>query len=174
MRLTCFTNRAWHPQFTYSEGLFIAYRWFDAKSIAPRFEFGFGLSYTTFRYSALSVTALSQGGSTTKSNLYDDFYCITYQVTNRGPVDGAEVSQVYLAFPPSAQEPLKVVREFARTFLKSRTGSTVTIKLNRRAFSIWDVALQSWKVPRGDFTVFVGASSRDTRLRSAIENPSAS
>ncbi|SCZ97932.1 BZ3500_MvSof-1268-A1-R1_Chr7-3g09643 [Microbotryum saponariae] len=162
------------PQITYSEGLFIDYRWFDAKSIAPRFEFGFGLSYTTFRYSALSVTALSQGGSTTKSNLYHDFYCITYQVTNRGPVDGAEVSQVYLAFPPSAQEPPKVLRDFARTFLKNRTGSTVTIKLNRKAFSIWDVALQSWKVPKGDFTVFVGASSRDIRLRSAIVNPSAS
>ncbi|SCV70580.1 BQ2448_3342 [Microbotryum intermedium] len=162
------------PQITYSEGLLIDYRWFDAKAIAPRFEFGFGLSYTTFRYSALSVTALSQGGSTTTSNLYDDYYSISYEITNRGFVDGAEVSQVYLGFPSSSREPQKVLRDFARTFLKNRAGLTVTINLNRKAFSIWDVVSQSWKIPTGDFTVFVGSSSRDIKLRTKIANPSAS
>ncbi|EJU05081.1 hypothetical protein DACRYDRAFT_20627 [Dacryopinax primogenitus] len=165
------------PQITYSEALKIDYRWFDSLNITPRFEFGFGLSYTTFTYSDLEIwpvglyssypyatnasLAPSPGGA---QDLFYTAYGVSFHVTNTGARDGAEVSQLYLGFPPSAGEPPKVLRGFEKTTIKSQNTAVVVLGLLKHDISIWDVVSQSWQVPSGKFTVMIGSSSRDIRL----------
>ncbi|KAG5640449.1 hypothetical protein DXG03_008622 [Asterophora parasitica] len=106
----------------YTEKLLLDYRYMDSKNIVPRFEFGFGLSYTTFAYSALSITA--SGTS----------QVIKFAVSNTGSFAGTEIPQVYLAYPESAGEPKKVLRGFEEVILDVGTSSTVTITLSKRDF----------------------------------------
>ncbi|KAH7106678.1 glycoside hydrolase superfamily [Auriculariales sp. MPI-PUGE-AT-0066] len=173
-------------QLTYSEKLNIDYRHFDAANIEPRFAFGFGLSYTEFKYTNLKIsksipkrvdaiaeaaqkpsTAVPQGGDAT---LWKTAVTVRFSVRNSGAVDGHEVAQVYLGFPASAGEPPKILRGFERTLLKKGQTSTVTVELTKRDISIWDVTKQAWVVPSGKFTVYVGASSRDIRLTGTFTN----
>jgi beta-glucosidase len=143
----------------YNEGLFIGYRWFDAKNIAPLFEFGYGLSYTNFTYSNLGIQ--QQGQSIT----------ITASITNSGKVAGAEVPQLYIGFPQSVQEPQKMLRGFDKIMLKPGQTSTVSFGLNTsKELSVWDTPSRSWKVVSGQFNVYVGASSRDIRLYGTFQN----
>jgi len=85
-------------------------------------------------------------------------------VKNNGGVDGHEVVQLYLGYPESAGEPPKLLRGFARKFLKKGQSTSVKLALRVRDLTVWDVVLQAWVVPQGEFSVFVGASSRDVRL----------
>ncbi|KAF8908321.1 glycoside hydrolase family 3 protein [Mucidula mucida] len=140
------------PTITYEEGLFIDYRYMDQQGITPQFEFGYGLSYTTFSYSALSTTA--SGTSRT----------ISFTVTNTGTFDGTEIAQLYLGFPASAGEPAKVLRGFEEVILGIGKSSQVSMTLTQEEMSIWDVPSQSWTIPTGTFTVYVGASIKDIRL----------
>ncbi|OZJ02438.1 hypothetical protein BZG36_04403, partial [Bifiguratus adelaidae] len=145
------------PSFPYSEGLFIGYRWFDAKNITPNFEFGFGLSYTTFKYSGISFRKAGQRVT------------VTVQVHNSGKLDGAEVAQLYLGFPSSVGEPPKILRGFDKVFLKAGASTTVTFKLTPASdMSYWDVQQQAWVVPSGTFAAYVGASSRDIRQTATL------
>ncbi|EJD47277.1 hypothetical protein AURDEDRAFT_62469 [Auricularia subglabra TFB-10046 SS5] len=173
-------------QITYTEGLKIDYRHFDAANIAPRFEFGFGLSYTSFRYSGLDVRAsiprreveadaeAAAEGATKNStgaavppggpaDLWKTAVRVSFTVRNTGAADGHEVAQVYLSCPASAGEPPRVLRGFARPFVRRGASKSVSIELTKRDISIWDVVGQEWVVPKGRFTVAVGASSRDIR-----------
>ncbi|KIJ44501.1 glycoside hydrolase family 3 protein [Sphaerobolus stellatus SS14] len=289
-----YSSGAQTPQITYEEGLEIDYRHFDANNIAPRFEFGFGLSYTTFKYNGLNIrhdngkrqaaakpqpivsvstaasasavatatpvptavstlspvstskpavlssasvagnatgtpvasrtgtaiitsppianatspiagnaitTAISvsyifsnitttgsaTGNATTNatntasapgvihspvnhssggpSSLYDTITTITYAITNTGGVDDNKVSQVYLTFPSSTNTPPKVLRGFDRTFIKRGQTAFISIPPRKKDVSMWDVVKQVWVVPKGAFTVHVGASSRDLRMQ---------
>ncbi|POV95988.1 hypothetical protein PSTT_15908 [Puccinia striiformis] len=165
------------PQINYSEKLRIDYRHFDAYDIEPRFEYGFGLSYTTFKYDSLEITklntspsqsspppqqTLSHKTSTSESDLYKDLLNLEFQITNTGPIAGNEVAQLYVAFPSQASEPPKVLRGFERVFVP--TGDTKTKDL-----SYWDVVTQSWKLPDGKFQFMVGSSSRQILLRDELE-----
>ncbi|KAK7036371.1 Fn3-like domain-containing protein [Favolaschia claudopus] len=168
------------PQITYDEGLNIDYRWFDAKNIEPRFEFGFGLSYTTFSYSGLRISkslfprdadsiVASHGSSPVGQQggpaaLYNHVLTVSFAVKNTGPLAGNEVSQLYLTFPAGTGEPPKVLRGFARTYVLRGLTSFVTISLRQKDVSVWDVVKQKWVVPRGTFTVHVGGSSRSLPL----------
>ncbi|KAI9434684.1 beta-glucosidase [Lactarius indigo] len=172
-------------QIDYSEGLFIDYRHFDAKNIAPRFEFGFGLSYTTFDYSGLSLTAVTgqqdQDGSleanwaASKPNpqvvggstalwLHRPVLDVTFNVKNTGSVAGTEIPQVYVHFPANSGEPPSVLRGFTDVDLQPGQTQAVTISLSRYDLSIWDVPSQSWMRAAGSYNISVGASSRDFRL----------
>ncbi|KZV87575.1 beta glucosidase precursor [Exidia glandulosa HHB12029] len=168
-------------QITYTEGLNIDYRHFDAANITPRFEFGFGLSYTDFKYSGLSArvsipkreepsTSAKTGHSTPAvvppggpADHWKSAVKVSFTIKNVGKVDGHEVPQVYLSYPASAGEPPKVLRGFARPLIKKGQSKTLTLELLKRDISIWDVVSQSWVVPKGRYTVAVGASSRDIR-----------
>lgn len=133
--MTIDNSREAIPQITYSEGLKIDYRWyfsyiflcldnksniicpprFDFKAITPRYEFGSGLSYTTFTYSDLSIHPASKANSrsvlkSSVSALFRPEYSVDFTVTNTGEVAGNEVSQLYLGFPESAGEPPQVLR----------------------------------------------------------------
>ncbi|PVG04672.1 putative beta-glucosidase [Serendipita vermifera] len=159
------------PQINYSEGLFIDYRWFDAKNIAPRFEFGYGLSYTSFGYSALAAWPYGlKGGarSSTDPSLHQNIATVTFLLCNKGKVDGTEIPQLYLHYPDNSGEPPQVLRGFESVFLKKGETKVVKFDLTRYDLSIWDTKLHKWVIPDGTFKVSVGASSRDKRLNGKL------
>jgi beta-glucosidase len=156
---------------TFSEGLFIDYRHFDKNAIVPRYEFGFGLSYTTFSYSALTISALSTSPGSSSiipggvSNLFDVVATVTATIMNNGTVTGAEVPQLYIGLPASApSSPPKQLRGFSKLSLAPGASGKVSFNLRRKDLSYWDEGSQKWVLPTGSFTVSVGASSRDLRL----------
>ena len=154
------------PQCDFTEGVYVDYRDFDARNATPRFEFGYGLSYTSFEYSELSVdtASLSPTGAsdeTEEKGIWDVVATVEAIVTNTGDVEGAEVAQLYLAIPHS---PPKQLRGFDKVALSPGESAPVQFQLTRRDFSVWDVASQRWVVQGGSYTIFVGASSRDIRL----------
>jgi beta-glucosidase len=160
----------------YTEGLFIDYRHFDQKAITPRYEFGFGLSYTTFSYSNLTISPLeTTPGSTTLApggqiGLYDIVATVSVTITNNGTVDAAEVSQLYVGLPSSAPTtPVKQLRGFDKLSLVAGASGTSTFKLRRKDLSYWDTSSKSWKMPAGIFEVMVGASSRDIRVTGSLQ-----
>ncbi|MEU4519614.1 glycoside hydrolase family 3 C-terminal domain-containing protein [Amycolatopsis sp. NPDC024027] len=138
---------------TYSEGLQIGYRWFDAQGRAPLFPFGHGLSYTTFAYSGLSVRNTGDGATA------------TFTLRNTGNRAGAEVAQLYVGFPSAAGEPPRQLKGFERVSLAPGQAQRVTIRLDARDFSVWDTATHAWQPARGAFTVSVGGSSRSLPLQ---------
>ncbi|KAH9016754.1 beta-glucosidase, partial [Lactarius hengduanensis] len=169
----------------YTEGLFLDYRHFDAAKIAPRYEFGFGLSYTTFAYSDLSLTAVTGQpdqdgseeanwaaskpypqavGSSTALWLHRPVLDVTFNVKNTGGVAGTEIPQVYVQFPADSGEPPSVLRGFTDVALQPGQTQTLTISLSRYDLSIWDAPSQSWMRAAGSYNITVGASSRDFRL----------
>jgi beta-glucosidase len=141
---------------TYSEGLQVGYRWFDAQQRTPLFPFGHGLSYTTFAYSGLSVRNTGDGATA------------TFTVRNTGRRAGAEVAQLYVGFPAAAGEPPRQLKGFERVELAPGQAQRVTIRLDARDFSVWDTGSHAWQPARGAFTVSVGGSSRSLPLQAPL------
>jgi beta-glucosidase len=139
---------------SYSEGLQIGYRWYDAKNVTPLFPFGAGLSYTTFGYGNLVVGAVSPSGQVQ----------IAFDLTNTGSLTGAEVPQLYLGFPAAAGEPPKLLKGFQKFTLAPGQTQHVTFNLNWEDLANWDTIARGWIVMPGLFQVMLGASSRDIRL----------
>ncbi|KAI0186452.1 beta-glucosidase [Xylaria flabelliformis] len=163
------------PQSNFSEGVYIDYRHFDAQNITPRYEFGFGLSYTTFNFSALQISKnnsvdttefpsgpIRQGGQV---DLWDIVATVSATVTNTGSVSGAEVAQLYVGIPGA---PVRQLRGFEKTFLNASMQATVNFDLTRRDLSVWDVVAQKWALQKGDYGVFVGSSSRALPLQGKL------
>src|SRR3954447_12947721 len=145
-----------YPRSVYSERLLVGYRWYDAKHLTPLFPFGFGLSYTRFRYGHLHVRPTSTGA------------VVRFTVTNIGRRTGAEVAQLYVFDPPSAHEPPKQLKGYSKVLLLPGESKTVTVRLGKRAFSYWDIRTQAWRVARGCFRIGVGGSSRSLPLRGSL------
>lgn len=155
--------------------LFVDYRRFDKMNITPRFEFGFGLSYTTFNYSALAISGRPSSGPATGAkglggpvDLFETVATVTAKITNSGKIAGAEVTQLYLGYPSGSGEPPKQLRGFAKIKLDAGASGTATFKVRRRDMSVWDEGSRKWSVPKGDFAVYVGSSSRNVRLTGKI------
>ncbi|CEG79530.1 hypothetical protein RMATCC62417_13983 [Rhizopus microsporus] len=139
----------------YKEKLLMGYKWFDAHNVTPLFPFGHGMSYTSFAYSGLTVKVSASRKSIKVS--------VTVTIKNTGHLDGAEIPQLYLSFPESANEPPKLLRGFEKVFIKADKEEEVKFELTSTELSIWDSDSKSWAVPSGKFTAHVGASSRDIR-----------
>ncbi|KAF3764314.1 family 3 glycoside hydrolase [Cryphonectria parasitica EP155] len=164
------------PQSNFSEGVYIDYRHFDLLNITPRYEFGFGLSYTTFDYANLAVTttngstapnptgAVAPGGQT---DLWDELVRVTADVTNSGAVDGKEVAQLYLGIP-GEDVPVRQLRGFEKPLIAAGETVTVEFSLTRRDLSVWDVVAQKWLLQAGEYQVYVGRSSRDLPLQTSF------
>ncbi|TFY70697.1 hypothetical protein EVG20_g2312 [Dentipellis fragilis] len=167
-------------QINYTEGLFIDYRHFDAlvqANIAPRFEFGFGLSYTNFEYSGLFISGSAAGytphsghGSSLDPPLHDKVITVSFTIRNNGTVAGHEIPQLYLSPPASANSPPNLLKGFDSVFLVPGQARSVSLGLSRYDLSTWNVVTQRWEIPSGTTGVSVGASSRDIRLRGSIHN----
>jgi beta-glucosidase len=141
----------------YAEGVLVGYRWYDAKSIAPLFPFGYGLSYTTFSISDLKLSAESihSGEPVT----------VTATVTNSGKVPGAEVVQLYIGdSSATVMRPPKELKGFQKVTLQPGESKAVQFDLDSRAFSYWDEKAGDWKIDPGLFQIRVGTSSRDLPL----------
>lgn len=154
---------------SYPEGLYIDYRRFDKNAIVPRYEFGFGLSYTTFAYTNLTISPLTTTTLTTTPTpggtvgLYDTIATVSATITNNGTVTGAEVAQLYIGMPASAPAtPVRQLRGFAKNVIPVGGSVKVSFKLRRKDLSYWDG--RGWVLPTGGWAVSVGASSRDLRL----------
>ncbi|KAG8766910.1 hypothetical protein FRC12_006574 [Ceratobasidium sp. 428] len=173
------------PQIPYSEGLFIDYRWFDAKNITPRYEFGFGLSYTTFEYSKLNVARAKEvleqqliwwdggvsgnkTGASIETWLHEPLFKVLFTIKNIGKVSGKEVAQLYISPPTSAGEPPNLLRGFEIVDLKPGQSKQVELELSRYDLSVWDVERQGWARMDGTVGVWVGGSSRDVKLKGEV------
>lgn len=153
-------------QSDFIEGAYIDYRAFDQKNIEPRFEFGFGLSYTTFKYSGLHVQERdSKAGISDSTTAWNQAASVSIVVANTGHVSGEEVAQLYLGIPNS---PPKQLRGFEKVLIRPGASARLTFKLTRRDFSVWDTEKQAWDLQSGEYNVYVGASSRDIRLTGKI------
>ena len=138
----------------YREGLYVGYRYYQTAGVPVAFPFGYGLSYTSFTYSDLKVTADS----------------VTLTVTNTGARDGAEIVQVYIAKPGAEIfRPAQELKAFARVSLAAGESRTVTIPLDDKAFRYWNTRTDCWEVEGGRYEVRVGASSADIRLTANVD-----
>ncbi len=146
----------------YRESVYVGYRYYDKAQKAVRFPFGHGLSYTTFEYSDLKVSA---------DKLQDtDTLTVSFTVKNTGDRDGAEVAELYVSDVESTIfRPEKELKGFKKVFLKAGEAKTVEITLDKRAFAYYNVNIHDWHVESGAFKILVGASSRDIRLETAVE-----
>jgi beta-glucosidase len=144
---------------TYSERLEVGYRWYDANDQTPLFPFGFGLSYTTFKYSNLVVSPeLNHNGQVT----------VGVDVTNTGDRAGADVAQVYVSDPAGAGEPPNQLKGFQKVQLAAGQTKHLVFKLDQRAFSIWNSDAQRWTTVDGQYAVHVGDSSADLPLSAPV------
>jgi beta-glucosidase len=145
----------------YGEGVFIGYRYYDKRDIEPLFPFGYGLSYTTFAYTGIKLSASSIADS--------DGLTVEVSVRNTGGVPGKEVAQLYVhEQKPAVARPQKELKAFAKVALAPGEEKTVTFGLGRRDFAHFDAALHDWRVCPGNFDILVGGSSRDLPLRKTI------
>ncbi|MBR1628966.1 MAG: glycoside hydrolase family 3 C-terminal domain-containing protein [Lachnospiraceae bacterium] len=136
----------------YREGLFVGYRYYDTSGTKVRYPFGFGLSYTSFAYSDLSV---DKDGA-------------TFTITNTGERDGAEIAQMYIALPdPSVFRPKKELKGFAKVFLKAGESKKITIPFDEYSFRYWNMKTNAWAVEGGVYQIMIGGSSADLPL---VEN----
>ncbi|KAJ3125008.1 hypothetical protein HK098_000673 [Nowakowskiella sp. JEL0407] len=151
-------NYSSNAEVTYSEGIFIDYKWNDLKGIKPLFPFGHGLSYTRFKYSNLAINV-------TYVNATQTIVKVTVDVKNVGEVTGQEVVQLYVGLPSGVSAPVKQLRGFEKPSIEPGNVTNVEFSLRFRDFSYWNVVNQNWTIPQGTFTIYVGASSGDIKLQ---------
>jgi beta-glucosidase len=144
----------------YTEGVFLGYRHFDKTGIKPMFPFGFGLSYTTFKYGGLRIVPPSADGTV----------AVTFDVTNTGSRTGSEVVEVYVGEKhPKLPRPVKELKGFSRVELKPGEKRSITVQLDRRAFSYYDVNAKQWTADPGEFSILVGGSSQNIALNGTVK-----
>jgi len=145
------------------DNLLVGYKWYDANNLTPEFPFGFGLSYTTFQVSNVALV-----NNLTASN---PNFQITFNLTNTGGMTGAEVEQVYLALPASANEPPKRLVGWAKVGLNPGQQQSVTVEVDENdsshPLSYWDTASSSWVVAPGSYSVYIGTSAAQSDLQFA-------
>lgn len=155
------SNQGVEGKTTYSEGIFMGYRWFDQQKLEPLFPFGFGLSYTSFAYSDIKAERAQDGALN-----------VSFNVRNAGKVAGDDVPQVYLGAPKQApagaQFALRALAGFDRVTLNPGESKAVTLRVAPRGLQYWSTGSNAWTTATGERTVYVGASSRDLRLQTEV------
>ncbi|MDE1163131.1 MAG: glycoside hydrolase family 3 C-terminal domain-containing protein [Acidobacteriaceae bacterium] len=140
----------------YDEKLKVGYKWYDAEHKDVRFPFGFGLSYTTYAYSKLSVEPTAEG------------LTVHFTVRNTGKRAGEEIAQVYAELPSAAGEPPHRLVGWSKLALAPGESKEATVTVSRKMLSLFDVAKNDWQLTPGSYRVLVGASSRDLTLNNAV------
>ena len=144
----------------YEEGVFVGYRGYEKNGVTPQFPFGYGLSYTTFKYGGLALTP---------EKTSDGNVLVSFDVTNTGTRAGADVAQVYVGDGHArVPRPPKELKGFVKVSLQPGETRRVTVELNRRSFSYYDVKAKQWQADPGVFEILVGRSSADIQLRGPL------
>ena len=147
-----------HKRVQYSEGVFLGYRGYDKSGVEPLYPFGFGLSYASFEYTNLKLEKLA-----------NHRIMASFTVKNTGKMDAAEVAEVFVGdVVASVPRPLKELKGFEKVFLKKGESKTLSVVLDEDAFSFFDVNTNQFIVEPGDFSISVGSSSKDIRLKKLI------
>ena len=147
----------------YNEGIFIGYRYYDKKKMDILFPFGYGLSYTKFRYDNMKINgkSASENDFSFKDN---DNVTASVDITNIGEVEGAEIVQLYIEnHIDEDNRPVKELRNFAKVKLAPGETKTVTFTLGFRAWAYYNETIHDWYAPSGDYKILIGASSRDIK-----------
>lgn len=146
----------------YREGLFVGYRFYEKRELAPLFPFGYGLSYTTFEYTGMNLDK--------KDMLDTETLEVRVKVKNTGKVSGKEIIQLYVRDVESnVIRPLKELKGFEKVELMPEEEKTVSFMLDKRAFAYYNVQIKDWHVETGDFKILVGSSSKDIRLNEQVK-----
>lgn len=140
-------NAVWDE--TYSEDIYVGYRWFDKAGIEPRFAFGHGLSYTSFEYGKPSVSGTR----------------VSFTLTNTGRCAGSEVAQIYVGLP-GEDRPVKELKAFRKIFLDAGQSERISVRLDTKNLMQYD---GGWKLPHGEYKVYIGPSSSDIRTAVTIK-----
>jgi beta-glucosidase len=138
----------------YDEGPEVGYKWYEAQKKKPLFPFGFGLSYTTYAYSGLSVDSVTK--------------TVRFTVKNTGKRAGTEIAEVYARIPKSADEPYKRLAGWKRVTLAPGESQSITIVIDDRVIQTFDEEKNIWNLTKGEYQVMVGGSSDDTPLLAAL------
>ena len=145
----------------HKESVYIGYRYYDSANEDVVFPFGYGLSYTTFEYSDIKLSADSIKDT--------DTLTVSFKVKNTGSVAGAEIAQVYVADKESTIfRPAKELKGYKKVFLNAGEEKEVSVELSKRAFAFYNVKIGDWCVESGDFDIMVAASSRDVKLTATV------
>jgi beta-glucosidase len=145
----------------YKEGVFVGYRGYEHASIKPLFAFGSGLSYTSFKYSNIAT----KRSASVNGGLFE----VSFDVINTGSREGADVAQVYVSSPQAkVPRPARELKGFSKVFLRPGETKRVTITLESRSFTYYDVDAKQWRADAGDYEIQVGRSSDKIELRSKI------
>ncbi|KAJ6441434.1 putative beta-glucosidase precursor [Purpureocillium lavendulum] len=163
------------PQSYFDEGIYTDYKQFEKNHVVPRYEFGFGLSYTRYDYSNIAVDGpkgnsahewptgkVVSGG---QEDIWETIATVSFTLKNGGHVDGAEAAQLYVRIPGYRA---KQLRGFEKPFLRAGEGIRVSFALTRRDLSIWNTEAQKWQLQRGQYEVYVGRSSSKLPLKAYI------
>ena len=145
----------------YNEGVFVGYRYYDTKEMPVRYPFGYGLSYTTFEYSDLQLSA---------DRIKDtDTLKVTLKVKNTGDRAGKEIVQLYVADKTgSASRPVKELKNFVKVELQPQEEKTVEMELDKRSFAWYNTQIHDWYAASGEYEILAAASSRDIRLKKTV------
>lgn len=165
-------NDAWEKahdvyDVNYHEGVFVGYRWYEQRRIAPLFPFGHGLSYTQFNYEDATLHS-----STISRSELEQGQCVELEITlsNCGHRSGHEVVQLYVGDREASEpRPPKELKGFEKILLNAGESQTVTFQLGIDAFQFWSNQTKGWIVEPGQFDIYVGSSSQDLPLRLSIE-----
>ncbi|KGI00487.1 beta-glucosidase [Oenococcus oeni] len=142
----------------YREGLYVGYRYYDMKQIPVLFPFGYGLSYTTFKYAELKIKELEEQQVE-----------VRFKITNTGNQAGQEIAQIYVRNRASyIEKPFKELRGFTKVELNTGETKEVAVTLSRRAFSWYNEQTSSWQVDNGNYEILIGKSSADIELQSSL------
>ena len=145
----------------YREGIFIGYKYYDIANKEVNFPFGYGMSYTTFSYSdlKLSSSSIKEG----------DNLEVSFNITNTGKYDGAEIAQLYVRDVESTVfRPIKELQGFEKVFIKKGETVNVTINLDSSAFVYYNTIIKNWHIESGEYEIMIGSSSRDIKLSEIV------
>jgi beta-glucosidase len=147
----------------YKEGIYVGYRYYDSFDVPTAYEFGFGMSYTTFEYSDLQLS----------NTQFSDKLAVNVTVKNTGVVAGKEVAQLYLSAPQTVLEkPVHELKGFAKTkLLQPGETQQLSFELDERSLASFWSGISAWVADKGDYEVRVGASSKDIRLKASFNLP---
>jgi len=142
----------------YTDSLLVGYRYYDSKNVEPQFPFGYGLSYTTFKYDNLHI----QSNRSTVSG--------SFSIKNTGNYNGAEVAEIYVRpLHPSVYRPVHELKYFKRITVNKSESGKIDFKLNADAFSYYDAKRGRWQLDPGKYEIQIGSSSRDIRLKAIVK-----